>query len=198
MKTKSLDHTIARTAVDRHARVGVSAAGVVGFALLTAIGANVAVPLPGTPVPMTLQTLFVLLAGITLGPRLGTVSMAFYVLLGTTGYHVFALGHAGLATVFGPTGGYLIGFVLAQPLLGWLSRRRRPKWSAIMAAMLAGNALIFTAGLVWLSLWLGTGLWHTLELGLWPFVPGLLLKTAMAATAGRLVLPSARPAFDAV
>ncbi|MHC4234292.1 MAG: biotin transporter BioY, partial [Planctomycetota bacterium] len=71
-------------------RVWLQAAGVVGFALLTAVGAKIALPVPGSPVPITLQTLFVLLAGMTLGPRLGAVSMGFYVLLGMTGYHVFA------------------------------------------------------------------------------------------------------------
>lgn len=197
MRTKSLHHPAAVSAADRYTRVCVSATGIVAFALLTAVGANIAIPLPGTPVPFTLQTFFVLLAGITLGPRLGTASMAFYLLLGTTGYHVFALGCVGLPTILGSTGGYLVGFMLAQPLLGCLSRRGGQTWFVVASAVLVGEAIIFAAGLLWLSLWLRTGFWHTLALGLWPFVPGMILKTAMAAAAGRLVLPSARRIFDA-
>lgn len=192
MKTTTFHQDAARTASRRQTRVWASVLGVIGFTLLTAVGANIAVPLPGTPVPMTLQTLFVLLAGITLGPRLGTVSMAFYVLLGTTGYHVFALGHAGMATVFGATGGYLIGFVLAQPVVGWLSRRGGEAWPAILAAALTGHAVIFAAGLLWLALFLGTGVWTTLELGFVPFVPGAIAKTCVAMGIGCTMLPTVR------
>ena len=103
--------------VSSRSGLAAAAAGVIGFALLTALGAAVRIPLPFTPVPITLQTLFVLLAGVTLGPRLGAASMAFYLLLGTAGYHVFAGSErCGLQTIFGPTGGYLLGFLLAQPL----------------------------------------------------------------------------------
>jgi biotin transport system substrate-specific component len=197
MKTTTSHQAVAVTASGRATRVWASVAGVVGFALLTAVGANIAIPLPGTPVPITLQTFFVLLAGITLGPRLGLASMAFYLLLGTTGYHVFALGSVGLATVFGATGGYLIGFVLAQPLLGWLAQRGRGHRTAILGAALAGNAIIFAAGLLWLSLWLGTGWWQTLALGLWPFVPGGIAMTVGAAAVGPVARRAARRFLDA-
>jgi biotin transport system substrate-specific component len=198
MKSTSVAQTEVRPVVDRRTRVWIAAAGVVGFALLTAVGAQVAIPLPGTPVPMTLQTLAVLLAGITLGPRLGTASMAFYLLLGTTGYHVFALGCVGLTTVCGATGGYLVGFVLAQPVIGWLSRWGRPRWTMLAAAALAGDAIIFAAGLVWLSLWLGSGFWQTLVLGVWPFVPGMLVKTVAAVVVGRVAMPAARRVLGAI
>ncbi len=184
-------------ALERWTRVWISVGGVVGFALLTAVGAQIAIPLPGTPVPMTLQTLFVLLAGVTLGPRLGTVSMAFYLLLGTAGYHVFALGNWGMATVFGSTGGYLIGFVLSQPVIGGLARLGPKQWRRVVAAVVVGNLIIFAAGLTWLSFWLGTGLAETLALGLWPFVPALVAKTLLAAGVGGMVLPSARRLFSA-
>jgi len=197
MIAKDLQSSVTGTDAGRYARLWICAAGVVGFAVLTAVGANIAIPIPGTPVPLTLQTLFVLLAGITLGPRLGTASMVFYLLLGTTGYHVFALGKMGLATVFGPTGGYLLGFMLAQPLLGWLSRPRRRVWLALLAAVVAGNLVIFATGLLWLSVWLGADFGRTLQLGLWPFVPGLFLKTGMAIAAGRAVLPFRNRLFGA-
>ena len=110
----------------------------VGFALARGGGAHVAIPLPGTPVPMTLQTLVVLLAGVTLGPRLGLVSVTFYLLLGTAGYHVFAAGDWGLSTIFGATGGYLVGFALAQPILGSLTRPGRHSRLRLLLALLTG------------------------------------------------------------
>jgi biotin transport system substrate-specific component len=176
--------------------VWVRVVGVVGFAAVTTVGARIAIPLPGTPVPMTLQTLFVLLAGITLGSRLGALSMLFYLLLGTTGYHVFAAGNWGLNTVFGATGGYLIGFVLAQPVLGTLTRPRHGLWPRLLLALLAGNAIVFASGLSWLALWSGGGLEQTLRWGLWPFVPGLILKTAVALGAGGLAATKLRRFFD--
>lgn len=197
MKPETLSYASSPVAVDRHTRVWVSAGGVVGFALLTAVGAQIAIPLPGTPVPITLQTLFVLLAGITLGARLGTASMVLYLLLGSVGYHVFALGHWGLSPVFGATGGYLMGFALAQPVIGALARPGRQQWRRVFAAVVVGNLIIFAAGLVWLSLWLGSGLWETLAMGLFPFVPGLAAKTLLATTVGGMILPSARRLFNA-
>ncbi len=192
MNTRTQDMTVSFAAAGRHTRVGLSVAGVVAFALLTAVGARIALPVPGTPVPITLQTFFVLLAGATLGPRFGTASMAFYLLLGTTGYHVFALGNWGLETVFAATGGYLIGFVLAQPIIGRITQPSRRHWRRAVAAMLLGNAVIYAAGLTWLALWAGTGLGTTLELGFWPFLPFELLKIALATGVGGLIAPAAR------
>jgi biotin transport system substrate-specific component len=182
-------------------RVWLQATGVVGFALLTAAGAHLVVPVPGSPVPITLQTLFVLLAGMTLGPRLGVLSMGFYLVLGMTGYHVFAAASWSQGNVFGATGGYLIGFVLAQPVIGALTRRSdspRPSLtrlsvtSNLVAAALAGNLIIFTIGLAWLQLWMSTAPAQTLAMGLWPFVPGLVLKTAAAVAGGYALQPLAR------
>jgi biotin transport system substrate-specific component len=176
-------------------RVWFQAAGVVGFACLTAAAAHLAVPVPGSPVPITLQTLFVLLAGMTLGPRLGAMSMGFYLLLGLTGYHVFAAPFWGQGNVLGPTGGYLVGFVLAQPVIGALARRgeeRRGQWSNLVTAALAGDVVIFAAGLIWLQVWMQTGPAQTLAMGFWPFVPGLILKTAAAVPGGRLLQGLAR------
>jgi biotin transport system substrate-specific component len=192
MNNRTPNMTVAVPAVGRHTRVGLSVAGVVAFALLTAAGAQIALPVPGTPVPITLQTFFVLLAGATLGPRLGAASMAFYVLLGTTGYHVFALGNWGLETVFAATGGYLIGFVLTQPIIGHITRPSRRDWKRALAAMLLGTGVIYATGLAWLALWAGTGLWTTLELGFWPFLPFELVKIALATGVGGLIAPSAR------
>lgn len=175
-------------------RAAIVAAGVVGFALLTALGAQAALPLPGTPVPLTLQTLVVLLAGAALGPRWGMLSMAFYVLLGSVGYHVFALGNWGFATIAGPTAGYLLGFLLAQPAVGRLTRTGRR--DDVLLALLAGHAIIFACGLAWLALWAGADLQTTLAWGLWPFVPGMLLKSAAALAIAPVLVKRLRPKFE--
>jgi biotin transport system substrate-specific component len=188
---------IGAAVVESNQRAGIltQAMGVVGFALATAVCANVQVPLPGTPVPMTLQTLCVLLAGVTLGPRLGLLSMAFYLLLGTTGYHAFAGGAWGLTTVAGATGGYLIGFVLAQPALGQIAQNAGHTWRSLAVAVISGNAVIFGCGLTWLWIWSGGSLAHALAWGLWPFVPGLVVKSLLAIGLGGLALRKLRPLF---
>ncbi len=194
ISASSYNHT-ATPAVEQARRVWIQAAGVLGFALLTAAGAMVRIPLPGTPVPFTLQTLFVVLAGLTLGTRLGLASMGFYLLLGMTGYHVFAAASWGAGTILGPTGGYLLGFVLAQPVLGHITRPARGGLPALLAAACAGNAVIFGAGLIWLHLWMHTSLAATLTMGLAPFVPGLIVKTLAAVAAGRFLQPVSRRYF---
>ncbi len=158
----------------------VKAAGVAGFALLTGLAAQVAIPLPHTPVPITLQTLVVTLAGITLGPWLGAASMAFYLLLGVCGTYVFAAGSWGFETILGARGGYLLGFLLAQPLLGWLARpTTRPLWG-VVAGLVAAKVVIFGCGLIGLQLALGGTLNETLQRGLYPFLPGDVVKTLAA------------------
>ena len=184
------------SAANSNARLLVRVAGVVGFAVLTAAGALVAIPLPGTPVPMTLQTLVVLLAGLTLGPRLGMASMAFYLLLGTTGSHVFAGGAWGFQTMLGATGGYLVGFVLAQPLLGAMITQKRADWRRLLVALVAANVVIFGCGLLWLAAWSGAGVAQTLAWGLWPFVPGLVVKTGLALGLGGLAVTRGRSWFE--
>lgn len=163
---------------------------ILGGSLFTAWMARIAIPLPFTPVPITGQTLAVLLVGAALGSRRGALSMAAYVLEGALGLPVFAGGAAGLARVLGPTGGYLIGFIAAAFLTGWLAERgwdRQPFTAAL--AMLAGNIVIYLFGLPWLARFVGgfLGPKGALTLGLLPFIPGDLLKLALAA----LLLPFA-------
>ena len=106
------------------ARAALLAALIGGFCLLTWAGALVRIPIPGTPVPMTLQTIPVLLSGAVLGPAGGGASQALYLLLGLSGAPAFSGGNSGLAHLAGPTGGYLVGFFLGASLVGWLVRRR--------------------------------------------------------------------------
>src|SRR5262245_49900026 len=134
-------NNVIRAATDTSAtRLGVQITAVVGFALLTALTALIRYPLPGTPVPATLQTLSVVLAGLLLGPRLGALSMGLYLAFGICGQFVFASA-PGPAALVGPTAGYLVGFVLAQPMLGWLVGPSGG-WRRVLAATLAGQAVI--------------------------------------------------------
>ncbi len=177
-------------------RPGMRLLFVFGFTLLTCAGAKISVPLPATPVPGTLQTLAVLLAGAVLGARAGAASQVAYLVLGIAGLPVFALPGAGPAYLLGPTGGYLVGFVAASFVVGRLlggSPRRSVPFSA--AAFLLGAATIHVCGLAWLSVVLG-GPATALHAGVLPFVLFDLAKVMVATGiyAGYLRWkPSTRP-----
>ncbi len=150
-----------------------------GSALLT-LSAKVQV-WPG-PVPVTMQTFVILVLGMTYGWRLGGATLLLYLAEGAIGLPVFAKG-GGIAYFSGPTGGYLVGFVLAAVAAGWLAERgwdRRPATTAL--AMLAGNIVIYVPGLLWLGMIVG---WDkpVLEWGLYPFLLGDAVKLALAAAA---------------
>lgn len=155
---------------------------VLGGSVLIGLMAQVAIPLPFTPVPITGQTFAVLLVGALLGSRRGALSAGLYLAEGALGLPVFAGGSGGLARLFGPTGGYLLGFVVAAGVVGWLCEsgwdRRLP--TAILA-MLIGNGLIYLFGLPWLARFVGPE--RALAAGLWPFLAGDLIKIALAALA---------------
>ncbi|WP_375389136.1 biotin transporter BioY [uncultured Amnibacterium sp.] len=153
---------------------------VVGGMLLTAALAQVEVPL--RPVPVTGQTLAVLLVGAALGPVRGALSMALYVLVGALGAPVFSGFDGGTATILGPTGGYLLGFVLAAAATGLLAQRRWERGLLTgMLAFVGGSGVVFLLGLPWLKASLDLSWGETLASGLYPFVIGGLVKAAIAA-----------------
>lgn len=161
---------------------------VVTGAGLIAASAQVTIPLPFTPVPITGQTFSVLLVGASLGTRRGGSSALLYVLAGIAGAPVYAGGAHGWGVITGATGGYLLSYVLAAALTGWLAERRWDRhFSSALGAMLSGNVIIYLVGLPWLAAVLDTSLERTLELGLYPFVPGDALKLYLAA----MLLPGA-------
>lgn len=166
--------------------------GTLLFTFLTSLGAQVAIPLPPDGVPMTLQTLAVVLAALCLGPRLGAASMTLYLLVGMLGAGIFAGGAAGLAVLAGQTGGYLVGFIACQPVITSIIRRPDGSirgWGAMVLAVLAGHLVIFAIGVPWLAAVRGYGLGRALEGGFYPFIPGMLVKTAAAVVLGRLAAP---------
>ena len=150
------------------------------FSLLTALSAQIAIPLPFTPVPITGQTFGVLLTGALLGPRLGAAAMLLYLLEGSAGLPFFAGGAGGAARLAGPTGGYLLSYPFAAALVGWLAVRgwdRRPL--TMLAAMLLGSLVVFALGAGWLSHFVGLS--HAVTAGVLPFLPGDALKALLAA-----------------
>lgn len=181
------------------------AALVAGFALLVALFAQIAVKLPFTPVPITGQTLAVLLTGGALGANRGAASLALYMVVGMAGLPVFAPS-LGEGTVFHfivpwegagslvwqiASGGYIAGFIGAAWVVGRLSERGWDRSWRVLLAMLAGNAVLYAPGLLWLGYWAVDQGWtsgasvipDTLEWGLWPFVVGDLTKLYVASIA---------------
>lgn len=158
---------------------------VIGGSLLIAVAAQIRIALPFTPVPVTGQTFAVLLIGALLGARRGAAAAMTYLSLGIMGLPVFSAAPPGPAALVSPTAGYLAGFVAAAWVTGTLSERgwdRRP-WTAA-AAMMIGSLVIFSCGLLWLGRF--TGWDNVLQTGLFPFIPGDVLKIALATA----VLPA--------
>jgi biotin transport system substrate-specific component len=149
------------------------------FSTFVALTAQVEIPL--WPVPLTLQTLGVLFTGAVLGSRRGALALLLYLTEGALGLPVFAGGASGVGYMLGPTGGYLVGFVVAAGVVGWLAQRgwdRRLVWVAV--AMVIGNVIIYVCGVAWLAVFLGD-LWGALVKGMLLFVVGDLIKIAVAA-----------------
>ncbi|MDZ7597743.1 MAG: biotin transporter BioY [Desulfobacterales bacterium] len=160
------------------------------MAALMAAGAYIAIPVG--PVPIVLQNLFIMLAGLLLGPRWGTVSVGVYLLAGAFGLPVFSGGSGGLARFAGPTGGYLLGFLPAVYLIGLISRRKRRRALWDVLAMVLGTALIYALGVSWLIVWTHMGLQKALAAGVLPFLVGDALKIAAAVPIARALRPVIR------
>ena len=158
----------------------VVAIGIVGFAAALALASQVAVPIPGTPVPITLQPLVVVLAGMWLGPVAGAASMVLYLCVGATGLPVFSpFGAPGIARFFGPTGGYLFAYPVAAFVAGALARRTSSllgRW----AAALAGTTVLLLGGLAQLAI-LNGSLATAIPLAIHPFLPLDAVKALVAA-----------------
>ena len=161
-------------------------AKILAFTGFTAVGAQLAVPLPFTPVPITMQTLFVVLAGMTLGARDGFYAMLSYLALGSSGAPVFAGFSFGPAPLFGPTGGYLIAFPAAAALSGYLVERLGNDRGRAFLAAACGMALILVSGAAYLMLLSGAPFGRIAAMAVFPFMAGEILKAVCAAgLAGR-------------
>ena len=177
-----------RSAVFGRASVATNAflvsAGVLALALL----AQVALPIPGSPIPVTGQTLGVLLIGTSYGATLGITTFLTYLFIGIAGAPIFAGGAHGLSRLTGATGGYLVGMLVASFVVGALAGR---KWdqriNKALFTMLLGDVIIFSFGLLWLHASLGKSWSWTIAAGFTPFIIGEVLKVAIAGTSVPLV-----------
>ena len=156
--------------------------GVAVFIGLTFLGAYVRIYLPFTPVPITLQTFFVLLSGAVLGRRLGSISQAGYIILGSLGLPIFAGATGGILYLLGPTGGYLIGFIAASYIVGgMINMKKELTFGWTILAMLTGMAVVYLLGASWLSFVIKSNFSQTFVFGVLPFIPGAVLKLSAAA-----------------
>jgi biotin transport system substrate-specific component len=150
------------------------------FGALTAAGAFIIIPLP--PVPITAQTFFLNVAAALLGGPLGAASQFIYVMLGIVGIPVFAGGKAGLGVLFGPTGGYLIGFIIAAFVIGLIAGIKKDAgilW--YIFSMFVGMVIIYSLGVIQLSFVAKLSLVKALYVGVLPFLPGDIIKIILAA-----------------
>ena len=166
------------------------------FACFTGLMAQVRFYLPFTPVPLTGQTFAVLLSGVILGKYYGGLSQGIYAGLGFAGVPWFAGYSGGIGVLLGPTGGYIIGFILAALFIGWVvdSNIRARSFSGMIGLMLfADIMLILIPGTLWLYIWLNlfysVSIMEALMMGFIPFIAGDVLKVFAAGTAGRLIIP---------
>ena len=165
---------------------------VVGGIGFIALLAQISIPVPGSPVPVTGQTLAVLLIGTTYGARLGFITFASYLLAGIAGAPIFAhsatSANHGIARLTGATGGYLVGMLVASLLLGYLADRKADqKFRTSFPALLLGDVVIFAFGLTWLHASLDMTWAATIKAGFTPFILGEALKIAITATSLPLV-----------
>jgi biotin transport system substrate-specific component len=172
-----------RSAVFPQSTLLTKAAFVAGGTLLLGALAQVSIPIPGSPVPVTGQTLGVLLIGTTYGASLGLFTFATYLLAGIAGAPVFAGASFGFEKIAGATGGYLIGMLISTYVLGFLADRHLDqRFKTSLPTMLIGTVIIFTFGLLWLAHFTGKDWAWSVNAGLTPFIFGEVLKIVIAGT----------------
>jgi biotin transport system substrate-specific component len=185
MHTAASTQTRAAYSLDSLSRTFLGrAAIVVSASLFIALCAHLVVPLPFTPVPLTLGDLAVLIVGLSLGPRMAFAALAVYLAEGATGLPVFSpTGVGGIVQLFGFTCGYLMAYPFAAALAGFVagSLRRMPRYAAATVACLAATALIMASGAAWFGIYTHHTVALTFKLAVLPFLPGQLVKVVAAA-----------------
>ncbi len=165
------------------------------FGALTAIGAYITIPLQ--PVPITLQDFFTILAATLLGGYAGALSQVIYILLGVIGLPIFSGGKAGIGVLLGPTGGFLIGFVVGAFFIGKIvEMKKEPGWAWITMASLLGLLIIYTFGAIQLTIIAGISMEKALLIGVIPFIPGDLCKLVLATVVYQKMKKVLRPTSD--
>ncbi|MEM1184061.1 MAG: biotin transporter BioY [Planctomycetota bacterium] len=192
------EDAVEATASSEQTKLLLRVTGVGLFPLFVALGAQVAIPLPPYGIPMTLQTLAVVLSALCLGPKLGASAMALYALMGVIGVPLFAEGEAGWQVILGQTGGYLLGFIVCVPVITSIIKRRDGTirgWGAMITGVVTGHLVVFFLGVPWLWFIRSTdpgneitwaNAWYY---GMVVFLPGMFVKSAIAVWIGKLAAP---------
>ena len=157
--------------------------GVVFFAVITMLGAYVRIPLPFTPVPLTLQTMCVLLSGAFLGGKFGLISQLIYLFWGFSGMPVFTGASFGLSHIWGPTGGYLLGFAAASLFIGNFLHNNKNNPAVIFGLFCLADCIILACGTLWIKFLFGVNLQTAVLLGFVPFIIGDVIKAGAATLA---------------
>ncbi|CAH2214359.1 biotin transporter BioY [Tepidibacter aestuarii] len=157
------------------------------FAALTSVLGYITIPLPFSPVPITGQTLGVMLAGCILNPIQAFLSMLTFVLLGVAGAPVFSGGRAGFNIIAGPSGGYIIGFIIGAVVISYLKGKNPTTLKMTLATIFGGIIVIYIIGGLWLNHVTQMGLYKAVIAGAIPFIPGDLLKIFIAVSIGKRV-----------
>ena len=160
------------------------------FTALIIVGAYISIPIPISPVPVTLADFFVMVAGLFLGFKYGLLSVGLYLGLGILGFPVFANGTSGLAVLLGPTGGFLLGYLFLVATVGYMSSKiEKSSLIVDLIVILLGNVLLYILGITWLKIVLGTSWTASIAIGLTPFIPGTVIKIIVVLALGRMLLP---------
>jgi biotin transport system substrate-specific component len=178
MSSSAAQVAIARS---RFLDIALQIATIVGASFFVAFGARIYVPIPGTPVPLTVQNFAVLLVGLALGSRRGFAALALYLAEGAAGMPVFSPhGLGGIAQILGPTGGYLIAYPFVAGLVGYIFERGKQTFARAGLAAIAGEILLFASGISWLYVWTHS-LVRALSFGLYWFIFAEVIKVMLAA-----------------
>ncbi len=153
------------------------------FVAFSAICAQLVIPIQ--PVPITLGTLAILMAGAMLGPKYGALAVLIYVLLGLVGVPVFSMGRAGVGIIAGPSGGFVMGWVLVAAATGFVAEKLGKSYTSLVIAMVVGTIVCYITGVAWFMFLTGTGLWPALVACMFPFLPGDTAKIIVGAFLAR-------------
>jgi len=156
------------------------------FIALIIIGSHISIRLPLSPVPIVLADFFVMLAGLFLGLKYGALAVVLYLFLGIIGLPVFSNGGSGFAFILGPTGGFLIGYLLLVIAVGKLTTRKKYTPLKNLIAIIIGNILLYTSGVIWIKITLNLELPAATAMALIPFLPGTIIKIVLTMILGKI------------
>ena len=185
-----MQNSVQAMAPARANRFAYRVALVVGASLFVSICARLSVPLPFTPVPLTLANFAVLVVGLTLGSRAGFAALALYLAEGAMGLPVFSpAGPGGIAQLLGPTGGYLVAYPFVAFLAGFIAERGEKSFARFAVASIAAEVLLFASGISWFAVVAHAGASQAVRFALNPFVFAEIMKVAAAAGSARKLKP---------